>query len=368
MLERWRSRWDTSRLFYVGVASVAGLFFVHPLTIGRSLATLIIVGILLWFPSSWFQKNLATLLAELSLGVLLNLLVPGLGIFPLLVIAADTGTRDMNPILAVPLFLALGLAAAWGFVEVPGQPLPLSELALLSAVFAITMWANRQGVRNQLQLKDAYHHLKEAQEEVRELAGLKERERIAHELHDVLGHSLTLIILKAQLIEERLRQSDWAAISADTDALLAVARKSLDDVRGVVEAKPPRLTARTSLRALRQNLEDAGINVEMSWLPSDSWPPQLESDILMMLQETVTNILRHSGATKVRVCLTGAGSAGGWRLEVVDNGRGMSGPEGLGISGLRRRAGTWGGQVAIESGQPECGTRLVVTGFEMQHG
>ncbi|MCL5117142.1 MAG: sensor histidine kinase [Firmicutes bacterium] len=370
MLEQWRRvrvDWGSTRIFLVGSASVVGLYFVHPLSAARVLATLGIAAILIIVPAAWFQRNLTALLGELGLGILLNLLVPGLGIFPLFAIAADLGTRELNPRLLIPLFGVLGVVAAWGFVEVPGHPLSWSELVLLSAIFAATLWANRNGVRDHQKLTEAYRHLQEAHDDVRELAGLQERERIAHELHDVLGHSLTLIILKAQLMQERLRHQNWEGFGSETDALLAVARKALDHVRGVVEAHPPQLTAGATLDGLRQTLEDFGIAVDVSWHPDDSWPPQLESDILMMAQEAVTNILRHAGATEVALRLSVA-PKGGWRLEVADNGRGIEGPEGIGITGLRRRADAWGGYVTIDSNSAEWGTRLVVTGYQVQHG
>ena len=370
--KEWWSRLaagDTARVFFVGAGSVLGLFFVHPLTAPRVAGTLVVAALLLVFPASWYRRNLATLGLELAFGILLNLvLVPGLGIFPLFVVASDVGVDEFSQPIEVLLFVVMGVAAAWGFMEVPGQPVPWSELLLLSAIFAVAMWSSGRGNREHQRLTEAYERLQEAQAEVRELAGLQERERIAQDLHDVLGHTLTLMILKGQLIRERLRQHEWAAADGEAAALLGVARKSLDDVRHVVEGGVATLEGDSTLADLCRAMEEAGLAVDVSWHPAPSWPRELEADILRITQEAVTNILRHAGASAVRLTLTGAMPGRSWRLEIMDNGDGMRSPEGVGIAGLRRRASTWGGAVTIEAGASGRGTRLLVTGFEVQHG
>ncbi len=358
--------WSVTRSFFIIAGGGVGWLVYHPLPLNRTVAIIATSLLLIAVPPRWYRKNLLTLLGETALAVALALLVPGLGIFPLFLIASDFGSHDYAGGTRLSLSAVLGVTASWSLVGATHTgPLPWDQFLLLAAVFSPAMWANMRGVQDHRRLAEAYQDLQQAQETVRELAGLQERERIAHELHDVLGHSLTLIILKAELMQERLRKQDLAGLGEDNQALLAVARKSLQDVRSVVEAQPAGLHGPGAIQSLRQELEEAGLEVQVSWAGDPSWPSDLESDILLMAQEAVTNILRHAKATQVSLSLSQ--SPDGWRLEVRDNGSGQAGTEGLGILGIRRRANLWGATVHLEA-RPGMGTRVLVQGGGKAHG
>lgn len=360
-----RDVWSVTRWFFIIAGGGVGLLVYHPLPADRVVAIIAASLLLLFVPPSWYQKNLPTLLAETVLAVALALLVPGLGIFPLFLIASDIGSHDYSRRTRLSLAAVLGIAASWSLAQPDSTPSAWGQFVLLAVVFSPAMWANMRGVQDHRRLSQAYQELQQAQETVRELAGLQERERIAHELHDVLGHSLTLIILKAELMQERLRKQDLAGLAEDNQALLAVARQSLQDVRSVVEAQPTGLHGPGAVQSLRQELEEAGIEVQVSWTRDPSWPPDLESDILLIAQEAVTNILRHAKATRVSLSLSQ--SPDGWRLEICDNGSGQAGAEGLGILGIRRRANTWDATVHLEA-HPGMGTQVLVQKGGKAHG
>ncbi len=361
-----RDVWSVTRWLFIIAGGGVGLLVYHSLPADRIVAIIATSLLLMVVPSSWYRQRLLTLLAETALAVALALLVPGLGIMPLFLISADIGFRDYSRRTTLSLVAVLGITASWSLVSATSTgPLPWGEFLLLTAAFSPAMWANVRGMRDDRRLEVAYDELKSAQETVRELAGIQERERIAHELHDVLGHSLTLIILKAELMQERLRKNDFASLEEDNQSLLAVARKSLQDVRSVVEAQPSSLRGPGAIQSLCQELTEAGIEVHLAWTPDPSCPSDLESDILLIAQEAVTNILRHAQATMVSLSLNQ--SPAGWRLEISDNGTGQPGTEGFGILGMRRRARLWGATVQVEA-DPGIGTRVLVNGGQEFHG
>lgn len=355
-------RWDFIRIFLVGAGSLGGLLLDRPLPWVTALAILVAAGLLLGIPARWFRSTLWGLGAEILLGFLLVFLSPGMGIFPLFCIAGDVGSQDIKTLSMAGLALALGLAAAWGITVGPGHPFPPREFLVLALVLWITMWTNAMGDRKHHQLVQTNEQLRQAGEVARELASATERERITHDLHDGLGHSLTLMILKAQLIEERIVHQDWESLYKDNHELLRVARQSLDGLRTVVEATPK--FPSPSVAALTETLKESGIDVTLEWNPRESWPPTLYQDILAILQEAVTNILRHAEARRVWFSLTHG--TGWWRLEILDDGCGSTQPEGMGLNGVRRRARIWGGSVHIGSGVTG-GLSLVITGTETSH-
>lgn len=303
MFNRWWERirhWDLIRIFLVGAGSLGGLVLDRPLPWITVLAILAVATLLLGIPAHWYRRSLIGLSVEMLLGFLLVFLSPGMGIFPLFCIAADIGSQNIETLGMAGLALVLGLAGSYAISVGPGHPFPPSEFLVLALVLWITMWTNAVGDRDHHQLLETNEELRQAGEVARELASAQERERITHDLHDVLGHSLTLMILKAQLIEERIIHQD--SLYEDNHELLRVARQSLDDVRNVVEAIPQ--THSPSVSSLAQALQESGIEVTVDWHALPSWPPKLYADILAILQEAVTNILRHAHAHHVQFSLT----------------------------------------------------------------
>ncbi|MEU2611156.1 sensor histidine kinase [Micromonospora sp. NPDC007271] len=174
--------------------------------------------------------------------------------------------------------------------------------------------------------------LQAAQQEIRRLAVAEERARTARDLHDILGHSLTVVAVKAELAG-RLLELDPARAATEIADVERLARQALADVRGTVGAyRGVRLAA--ELAGARSALAAAGIVAE---LPETA--PQLpaERDELFgwTVREGVTNVVRHSGARHCEIRVDRCA------VEVSDDGRGPVGEPGAaghGLVGLRERA------------------------------
>ncbi len=294
---------------------------------------------------------------EVVLGVFIGLVVPGIGVFAAFVIASDIGFGSWSTRILAIVDALLGIVATLSAV---GHPTSASNIQAiedlpLGLVFVLAMWGNTQGTRQMVALSKAYDALKRARLQEQELIKLKERERIAQNLHDVLGHSLTLIVLKAELIMEHLNRHHWDTSLEETNALLVVARRSLEEVRNVVESVP----AYSPIRELVEELRQAQIETDLDWRPPKTSLPQLLQDWDLIVREGITNILRHAKATRASITLGPDGP--GWLLVVEDNGRGMNEPKGHGLCGMERRAAKWNGSMNIVSA-PGQGTRIDVRG------
>ena len=194
--------------------------------------------------------------------------------------------------------------------------------------------------------------LEQAQEENQRLAVLAERERIGRDLHDVLGHTLSLIVLKAELARKLAERAPGRA-ALEMAEVERVAREALAQVREVV--KGYRGSLGEELKQVRMALEAAGITHDLPLVPP-SLPSTYEGGLALVLREAVTNVIRHSGASRVRIGLETAPE--GVHLTIEDDGRGLGhSVEGNGLLGMRERVTALGGTLSVESGS---GTRLSV--------
>lgn len=188
--------------------------------------------------------------------------------------------------------------------------------------------------------------LRLSQEEVRRLAAMAERERIGRDLHDVLGHTLSLVVLKTQLAR-RLLGRDAEAAEAQLAELEQAARGALDQVREAVSGiRSCGLAA--ELAAARLSLLDAEIALDAELAPQQL-PAPVDAAYALALREAVTNVIRHARASRVSVRLTVEGAA--WRLTIADDGIGgartKSGHSGL--PGFAERARALGGELTLDS-------------------
>jgi two-component system sensor histidine kinase DesK len=194
--------------------------------------------------------------------------------------------------------------------------------------------------------------LRLSHEQIRQLAATAERERIGRDLHDLLGHTLSLITMKLEL-SRRLLDRDQAAARRELAEAEEVARHALAEVRSAVtgiraagfaaELASAALLLRTSGVRLDQHLQVANL------------PESIECTLALVLREAATNIARHAQATLARVSLTG--SDDGVRLCIEDNGRGGIHAAGNGLSGMKERVQALGGRLRLDS-PPGGGTRL----------
>lgn len=199
--------------------------------------------------------------------------------------------------------------------------------------------------------------LREARAELAELAVAEERLRFARDMHDLLGHDLSLIALKAELAGKLLpaRVDDAAAEVADIRSL---SRSALTQVREAVDGyRRPTLPA--ELAGARVALEAAGIELSVDGA-GERLDPDVESVLAWAVREGATNVIRHSGASRAEIRV--AADAAGAELEIADDGRGANGggdPAGHGLAGLIERAHALGGTVEAAA-DPDGGFRLRV--------
>jgi two-component system sensor histidine kinase DesK len=199
--------------------------------------------------------------------------------------------------------------------------------------------------------------LRATREELATLAVAEERLRIARDLHDLLGHSLSVIALKSELAS-RLLERDPARAAAELEEIQAVTREALTEVRGAVQGYR-RLGLADSLTRARSALTAAGIDCELAEAPA-ALPTDVDTVLAWAVREGTTNVIRHSHARHcaIRIRADRASAA----LEIDDDGHanGAVGRGGSGLDGLRERAQRVRG--TLEAGaRPEGGFRLRVT-------
>ena len=195
--------------------------------------------------------------------------------------------------------------------------------------------------------------LRRAQEDVEEMAKLAERERIARDLHDLLGHTLSVITLKSELAS-KLADSDPARAIQEIRDVERVSRDALAEVRRAVEGYQQH-GLQGQLRGASSALTAAGVHLETR-IAQMALPARYETVLALALREAVTNVVRHAGSTRCVVSL--AADAGTIALTVEDDGRGGPVVEGSGLAGMRSRVAELGGRVDIDAAN---GTRLVVS-------
>lgn len=170
----------------------------------------------------------------------------------------------------------------------------------------------------------------------------EDRDRMARDMHDVLGHTLTVLSVKAELAE-KLITKDPERARAELRDVQSMTRQALAEVRSTI--------AGLRVARLEDEVEDAhqacrssGIALEIANDPREV-DPQHRITLAWVLREAITNVVRHSKATHVSV------EWGSDWLEVTDNGLGLRGrKEGNGITGVRERVESVGGKLVIRSG------------------
>ncbi|WP_246058766.1 sensor histidine kinase [Luteibacter pinisoli] len=262
---------------------------------------------------------------------------------------------------------------AGSFMAFTGRPLVclLRVVGILAAYIAVATLVQRWGWQPTLILSLVYSfvsvanllwrvngqkewELKLSHDEVRRLAATAERERIGRDLHDLLGHTLSLITLKLEL-SRRLLDRDVDAARREMEDAERVARHALAEVRSAVTGIRATGVA-AELASARLLLGASSIRFDyITELPA--LPARMENELALVLREAVTNIHRHAKATvaEAKVQVVGKELA----LCIADNGCGGVSAEGNGISGIRERVRALGGSVAFESERGK-GTRVQI--------
>jgi two-component system sensor histidine kinase DesK len=176
-----------------------------------------------------------------------------------------------------------------------------------------------------------------------------ERERVARDVHDVLGHSLTALSVKAELAA-RLIDIDPARAKEELESIQATARQALAEVRATVGGlRAGNLEA--ELAAAPRVLADAGISATVVGTVADT-DPRHRTLMAWVLRESVTNVVRHARADAVVIELGADG------ITVTDDGQGCTEAEGNGLRGMRERVSGAGGTLEVTPATP--GTRVRV--------
>jgi two-component system, NarL family, sensor histidine kinase DesK len=191
--------------------------------------------------------------------------------------------------------------------------------------------------------KHAENKLRIANEEIQQLAALAERERIARDLHDVLGHTLSVIVLKAELAR-RLIERDPSRAAQEIAEVEKIARTALSEVRETIGGyRSQGLPA--EMEQARNTLQSAGVT-----LACESPFPQLhateETVLCLAVREAVTNIVRHAHATHCSMRFA-TSSDGFQTLVITDDGASPNLHEGNGLRGMRERVQSLGGRLSI---------------------
>jgi len=235
--------------------------------------------------------------------------------------------------LTLTLIAALSALGLWFSVLLDGWedsilwgPAIIFTVSLMMAAFARTFAAMNQ--------------LRATQDQLERLATERERGRMARDIHDILGHSLTVITVKSELAT-RLIEVDPARAKTEIAEIEQLARGALADVRTTV-AGARGVTLSAELVAARAALEAAGIEAE---LPSatDAVGPARRELAAWIVREGITNVVRHSGAKLCAIRL------GPHEIEVADDGVGpvASSASSTGLAGLRERVEEAGGRMSI---------------------
>jgi len=280
-----------------------------------------------------------------AIGIALAPLPVGWTVFPIYAAAAIGRARPRQTAFVAIAAIAVVTAAA-------GFGLSQPTLWWLPGVLLVVMTGSATVSR------EAFYERAQAllrtQEEVRRLAGTAERERIARDLHDVIGRTLTLVALKADLAG-RLVDRDPDRAKDELAAIAGAARGGLAEVRAALAGQSGGSLSH-ELAASQAALATAGVAIERVGDP-DQVADGAGAILAMTLREAVTNVIRHAGASQCRLDI--ACGANGATLTVADNGRGGSFREGNGLTGMRQRLAAAGGDLSIVT--DSAGTQLRAT-------
>jgi PAS domain S-box-containing protein len=220
----------------------------------------------------------------------------------------------------------------------------------------------------------AAQELEQSRAELRALAARlqaireEERTRIAREIHDELGQALTALKLDLAWLEKRAGGRNSGAFRVDESSITSRIDETMEIVRRIASELRPSVLDQLGLEAaveylVQDTAKRTGIAVTLEADDFPRLPDELASHAFRIIQEALTNVTRHSKATRVEVSVRRAGQA--IILGVRDNGVGfapgsLSGVRSLGLVGMRERALACGGTVMVQ-GKPGEGTLIVVT-------
>ena len=327
-------------------------YLIFPIWVGSSAlvwaidAAGLVAFLALYFRGYWVDgaRRLPIIAALAALGVALAPFNPGSLTF-FVYAAAFVGGAAAGRVAAawiVALTFA-GVATAAGQAMLQGWRTPLEPMLGVTVVVMTPIIGFVNLHYNEGRQRDAALRL--ARDEIARFATLAERDRIAADLHDLLGHTLSVIVLKSGLAS-KLMTRDTTRAAVEIADVERISRDALAEVRRAVHGFRAATLSDELVRA-RGVLETAGIHADVhaASVPASGRVAELAAPLehaaAMILRESITNVVRHSQATHCRIAITHDG--GTLRLEVVDDGVGGQSPDGHGVDGMRARAREIGG-------------------------
>lgn len=299
----------------------------------------------LYFGFYWLRggRRLAVLMVMIALAMALlpsNLFANTYVVYAV-VLAAHLSIPEM-----LLVYLVGNVAYAAGVHALGGPALMMGAINALSggmAMLGCRVWY-QNARRNQA--------LKLSQLEVQRIAALAERERIGRDLHDLLGHTLSVIALKSELAS-KLIDRDIDAARSEIKDVERVTRQALFEVRRAVSGmRAHGLLA--ELASGRAALDAAQVHFDYQ-VQAQDLPTQIDNVMAMCLREAITNIIRHAGARRCQARLDCDETHA--LLEIRDDGVGGLHAEGNGLNGMRERIEAAGGRLVLESPK-DGGTQL----------
>ncbi|MGC5031266.1 sensor histidine kinase [Micromonospora sp. DT229] len=345
--------WSGLAMLVVAVAvATPGLFGGAELRIGRgwwiALFVLLLAG-LLTAPAASEQgrvRHLAYGVAVVAAWALV-LTTRQVGLLPVLLVLTAAMSVYLVPLPVGLVVVALNTAVII-LVAVPTTRTP-GELGLIVGFYLLIQLASLlssmtllREQRMRRELAAAHVELKAAGLRLEESARTQERLRISRELHDLIGHQLTVLTLEL----ETARHLDGAAVQRHVERADRVARELLGDVRTTVgHLRTEAVDLEEALRRLARDLPGLEVSIEVS--PQVCVDEERGAALVRAAQEIITNTIRHAEARELRISITG--QDGVVALDACDDGRGAGDPAfGNGLRGLRERFEALGGDLVVD--------------------
>jgi two-component system, NarL family, sensor histidine kinase DesK len=319
-------------LVYLGNLYLEPLLGTGSLALWTATIVVTVVFLPLYFRSFWVTGRELVAIGALTSALGLALTPINTGASVILVYAAAMLARQRSTRDALVGVLAVvAVAALAAYLSAAPMYYWVTALVVTPFIGGISIHDTQVSLRDE--------KLRRAQEEVERLAAIAERERIARDLHDVLGHTLTLIVRKSELAS-RLAERDVPAARTEMLELESISRAALSDVRAAISGY--RATWDDEVARAQRLLSSSGVVLEIGGRPPLRTRAEEEA-LALALREAVTNVARHAKATRVEV--RWEHRDGGGELRVSDDGVGNVGREGNGLRGIRERVEGIGGTV-----------------------
>lgn len=304
------------------------------------LVSIAAIAVFLWLYIRHWQASRTRLIAIASIVVVMSFLLQpfgGLwGVFTIYGIAMLSNIRPTrDAVIGVAAISVALIAFAWL------RDLHWSQWAF-TAFMGVMIGASTILFA---QLEESNRRLAESRETARQLAVVAERERIARDLHDLLGHTLTVVAVKADLAAKLLAR-DPARAATEIDDIRTTARAALADIRAAVTGMRSTTLASEIVQA-RQALAAAGVTLHYDALHTPL-PEKIEAVLSLVIREGVTNVVRHAAASRCDIKIEQSRD-GHVILELADDGKGATAREGNGLRGMRARVAEVAGSLTLTS-------------------